>query len=249
MCVVGVSVRAVAEWLEANHKGLVPGAWAVEDSQGVVVVRFRGVGSAQRDAVRVAEEGLRRRYGALFYGDDPAGLPGVLVGQLAGGSLTMATAESCTGGMVGELITGVEGASGVYQGGWITYSNRMKTERLGVSVGLLDEHGAVSSPVAQAMAVGALERSGADVAVSVTGIAGPGGGSADKPVGTVWFGLAMGDESGGVSVVSFLCRFDGGRERVRRVSALTAIQSVRLRLLGERVDVIRWVDVVHERVG
>jgi nicotinamide-nucleotide amidase len=107
---------------------------------------------------------------------------------------TLATAESCTGGAIGKRITDVPGSSSVYLGGIIAYSNRAKVERLGIASGLLEERGAVSEEVALAMADGARARFGASVAVSVTGIAGPGGGSPDKPVGTIWIGIA--DERG-----------------------------------------------------
>lgn len=102
----------------------------------------------------------------------------------------VATAESCTGGMIGAAMTDVPGSSAGFDRGFITYSNAAKTELLGVSSALIAVHGAVSGEVARAMAKGALDRSAASIAVSVTGIAGPDGGSVDKPVGLVWFGLA-----------------------------------------------------------
>lgn len=105
----------------------------------------------------------------------------------------IATAESCTGGMIGAAITDIAGSSAVFDRGFITYSNEAKTELLGVPATLIGEHGAVSAEVAEAMAKGALARSNADVAIAVTGIAGPGGGTAEKPVGLVWFGLATRD--------------------------------------------------------
>ena len=104
--------------------------------------------------------------------------------------LRAATAESCTGGLIAAALTHVPGSSDVVDRGFVTYSNAAKTEMLGVPASLIEAHGAVSAPVAAAMADGALARSLADVTVAVTGVAGPGGGSADKPVGTVWFGCA-----------------------------------------------------------
>lgn len=112
---------------------------------------------------------------------DKAGAEGVMI----------AAAESCTGGMVAAAITDVPGASAVLDRGFVTYSNEAKTEMLGVAPALIAQHGAVSGPVARAMAAGALAKSRADIAVSITGVAGPGGGSARKPVGLVWFGLAI----------------------------------------------------------
>ena len=103
--------------------------------------------------------------------------------------LTAATAESCTGGLIAAALTAVAGSSDVVDRGFVTYSNAAKTEMLGVPAELIAARGAVSEPVAARMAEGALERSGAGVAVAVTGVAGPGGGSAEKPVGLVWFGV------------------------------------------------------------
>ncbi len=104
--------------------------------------------------------------------------------------LMLATAESCTGGMIAASCTDLAGSSAWFERGFVTYSNAAKTELLGVPADVVAEHGAVSEPVARAMAAGALLHSRAQVAVAVTGIAGPSGGSADKPVGTVWFGWA-----------------------------------------------------------
>jgi nicotinamide-nucleotide amidase len=109
------------------------------------------------------------------------------------GGLLLATAESCTGGLIAAVITSIAGCSSVFERGFVTYSNAAKTELLGVPAEMIDEHGAVSEPVARAMAEGALLRSHADIAVSVTGIAGPDGGSAEKPVGLVHFACARRD--------------------------------------------------------
>jgi nicotinamide-nucleotide amidase len=104
--------------------------------------------------------------------------------------IMLATAESCTGGLIAAALTAIAGSSDVVDRGFVTYSNEAKQQMLGVSPALLESHGAVSEPVARAMAEGALARSRAAIAVAVTGVAGPGGGSAEKPVGLVWFGLA-----------------------------------------------------------
>ena len=133
--------------------------------------------------------------------------------------LKIATAESCTGGLVAGALTAIAGSSDVYERGWVTYSNEAKREQLGVSAALLEAHGAVSSEVAEAMAKGALHRSQADVSVSVTGIAGPGGGSAEKPVGLVFIGLARKD---GWSQVE-RCQFDGDRDSVRAQTVTRAL--------------------------
>jgi nicotinamide-nucleotide amidase len=104
--------------------------------------------------------------------------------------LKFATAESCTGGLIANRITNVPGASEVFTHGWVTYANEAKTSQLGVSKEMIEANGAVSEPVARAMAEGALRESGADIAVSVTGIAGPSGGTEGKPVGTAWIAVA-----------------------------------------------------------
>jgi len=113
-----------------------------------------------------------------------------LVALCRAAGVTVATAESCTGGMIAAAITAIPGSSAVLDRGFVTYSNAAKTEMLGVPAALIEAVGAVSEAVAARMAGGAKERAGVDIAVSVTGIAGPDGGSEAKPVGTVWFGLA-----------------------------------------------------------
>lgn len=125
--------------------------------------------------------------------------------------LSLALAESCTGGMIAETITNVAGASDIFYGSAVTYVNSAKERILGVTRETLEKHGAVSSECAEEMACGARRVYGADVAMSVTGIAGPGGGSEGKPVGTVWFGLATKD-----GAETFRRRFDGDRAAVRR---------------------------------
>ncbi len=131
----------------------------------------------------------------------------------------IATAESCTGGLIAGTLTAVAGSSDVYDRGWVTYSNEAKREQLGVPATVLEARGAVSPEVAEAMAKGALHRSKADVAVSVTGIAGPGGGSPEKPVGLVYIGLARKD---GWSQVE-RCMFDGDRDSVRSQTVMRAL--------------------------
>ena len=130
----------------------------------------------------------------------------------------MATAESCTGGMIAAACTDLAGSSNWFERGFVTYSNAAKTELLGVDPVLIDTHGAVSEPVARAMAQGALDRSHAQAAVAVTGVAGPGGGSADKPVGTVWFGWAT-----PAGVTSEVRHFGGDRAAVRQATAAHAL--------------------------
>jgi nicotinamide-nucleotide amidase len=133
---------------------------------------------------------LRERGGEHVYGEDETDLAELVLAAARGGGVRLATAESCTGGLVGARLTEIPGSSDVYLGGVVAYANELKTGVLGVDPALVAEHGAVSEPVALAMVRGAIERLGADAAVSVTGIAGPGGGTAAKPVGTIWYGVA-----------------------------------------------------------
>lgn len=138
---------------------------------------------------------------------------------LAAQELMLACAESCTGGWVAEVVTATAGSSGWFERGFVTYSNAAKTELLGVDAALIAAHGAVSEPVARAMALGALAHSRAQVAVAVTGVAGPTGGSPDKPVGLVWFGFALPGQ-----VLSEKIHFAGDRAAVRAASVHHALQ-------------------------
>ncbi|MFW5661822.1 MAG: CinA family protein [Oceanicaulis sp.] len=132
----------------------------------------------------------------------------------------LATAESCTGGLVAAALTEIAGSSAVVDRGFVTYSNEAKTELLGVPARLIDAHGAVSEQVAGATAEGALAHSRAQLAVSITGVAGPGGGTADKPVGLVWFALA----GAGRPTIAVKRSFGAvGRAKVRQMSVSTAL--------------------------
>jgi nicotinamide-nucleotide amidase len=142
-------------------------------------------------------------------------------------ALTLVTAESCTGGLVGGRLTDVPGSSDVFLGGAIVYSNEAKVAQLAVPEGLLAEHGAVSAEVAAAMAQGARERLGADVAVAVTGIAGPGGGTEAKPVGLVFI-----HASGPMGEHALRLDFPGDRETIRGRATVAALHAVR-RLVTE----------------
>ncbi|HEX9140200.1 MAG TPA: nicotinamide-nucleotide amidase [Steroidobacteraceae bacterium] len=145
------------------------------------------------------------------------------VGQgLKAAGWRLVLAESCTGGWVGKLVTDVAGSSAWFERGLITYSNEAKQQLLGVTAAALRESGAVSAEVAKAMAKGALAASAADLALAVTGIAGPEGGSADKPVGLVWFALAV---KNGASETSRR-QFDGDRDAVRRQAVQTGLNLI-----------------------
>jgi nicotinamide-nucleotide amidase len=140
--------------------------------------------------------------------------------------VTLATAESCTGGLIAAALTAIAGSSDVVDRGFVTYSNEAKTDLVDVPAALIAHYGAVSEDVARAMAAGALARSRASIAVSVTGVAGPGGGSADKPVGLVCFGLAQRDRP----VASERHVFPGDRTAIRAATVAHAFAMIRARL-------------------
>ena len=130
----------------------------------------------------------------------------------------LATAESCTGGLIAASCTALSGSSDWFERGFVTYSNASKTEMLGVDAALIAQHGAVSEAVARAMAEGALAHSHADIAVAVTGVAGPDGGTPDKPVGTVWFAWQVGDQ-----LISEMVHFGGDRHAIRQSTVAHAL--------------------------
>jgi nicotinamide-nucleotide amidase len=156
---------------------------------------------------------------------DPRALCAQLAGLLTGRGWMLATAESCTGGLIAAACTDRAGSSDWFERGFVSYSNAAKSELLGVDPALIAAQGAVSEVVARAMAFGAVRRSQARVSVAVTGVAGPGGGSADKPVGTVWFGFCV----DGV-LTSEMRRFDGDRTAVRQATVQHALEGLLLRL-------------------
>ena len=134
--------------------------------------------------------------------------------------LHLASAESCTGGLVGTLMTAIPGSSAVYAGGFVTYTNQMKIDLLGVAPALIGQYTEVSSPVAKAMAEGARARTGAEIAVSLTGVAGPGGGSEQTPVGTVYIGVST---PRGTVGERFSAPVGANREQVRQAAAVRAM--------------------------
>lgn len=152
-----------------------------------------------------------------------------LVQELADSHQVIALAESCTGGWIGKALTDVPGSSDVFHYGLVSYSNGAKESLLGVQLATLEEHGAVSEAVVIEMAQGAIQLSGANIAVAVSGVAGPGGGSAEKPVGTVWFAWAVRD--GNKTQTSTSCEhFAGDRELVRELTVAHALQGALERL-------------------
>ena len=190
----GIPESSLAERLEAVEDGLGPLTLAYLPGLEGVDLRLTAWDMTAREA-----QPLLDRAGAAIqaivkdhgYGTGEADLAAVLLDRLRAGHLTMAVAESCTGGMIGARMTEVPGSSDVFLGGIIAYANEVKLGLLGVDPAELEREGAVSESVVRAMAAGAASATGADLAVAVTGVAGPGGGSDAKPVGTVWFGFAV----------------------------------------------------------
>ncbi|MFD1559060.1 CinA family protein [Paraburkholderia silviterrae] len=148
--------------------------------------------------------------------------------KLRDARLMLATAESCTGGMVATAITDISGSSGWFERGFVTYSNQAKTEMIGVPADLIEKHGAVSEPVARAMAEGALRNSRAQISLAITGVAGPGGGTPEKPVGMVSFGWSNRLHTSVETLV-----FKGDREQIRVQAAVHALRGL-LALIDEK---------------
>jgi nicotinamide-nucleotide amidase len=180
------------------------------------------------DVYRQLVELLRDRHGQHIFSEDGSQVDDQVAELLTGRRI--ATAESCTGGLLAARLTERPGSSKYIAGGVVAYANEAKTELLGVDAALIEAHGAVSEPIAEAMAAGALRRFGADTAVAITGIAGPDGGTEDKPVGTVCFTVALAD--GGSSTRTL--RLPGGRNDIRERSTTVAMHLLR-RALNEPV--------------
>lgn len=188
--------------------------------KGEVEVDVRYRDAAAESAERLKEE-LRQRHSRSLYSLDGSTVDEVVAGLLAGRRLGLA--ESCSAGLLAARITDVPGSSEYFAGGVVSYSNESKRDLLGVDQALIDEHGAVSAEVAEAMAIGALDRFEADVSVAITGIAGPGGGTDEKPVGLVHFNVRTAE--GGVRAAAPV--IPGGRRDVRERSALVAMHLLR----------------------
>jgi nicotinamide-nucleotide amidase len=229
--VVGPSLGEVeerlADWVAHGAAG--PVDVTTLAAEGEVWVRLRArrpTPSAAAEALAAAEARLVERLGLDCYGRDADTLERVVGRLLAERGLTLAVAESCTGGLLGHRLTNVPGSSRYFERGVMVYSNRAKEELLGVPADVLRVHGAVSAPCAEAMAAGVRRLSGSDCAVAVTGIAGPDGGTPAKPVGTVFIGVATGER-----VTAHQFQLPGDRAAVKWQSAQMALDLLRRRLL------------------
>ncbi|MBW3625555.1 MAG: competence/damage-inducible protein A [Armatimonadetes bacterium] len=215
----------VAELQESENPTVAPILRGMEPS-----FRITARAEDRETALAMVEEmeaRIRERVGEFVYGVDTDTLESVLVREMAARDLTLATAESCTGGLVGHRITNVPGSSAVFHGGVVSYANAAKQSLLGVKPETLESRGAVSEETAGEMAEGARQHLGASVGVAVTGVAGPGGGTPEKPVGLVYMAVTDGD---GIRIERH--KFGGAREDIKARSAQAALNLVRKRLLN-----------------
>jgi nicotinamide-nucleotide amidase len=228
----GVPESALAERIAAIEDALGPLTLAYLPSIAGVDLRLTAweLPPAEADArLGEAVDRLRTELGARCYGEDAADLAAVVLDQLRRRGWRLAVAESCTGGMLGERITAIPGSSDVFVGGVIAYSDAVKAAVLDVPQATLDGHGAVSEAAVRGMAEGATVRFGVECAMAVTGIAGPGGGTPEKPVGTVWIAVRHGGETRALQR-----QFLGERDEIRARSAQAALDLLRHALLEAR---------------
>ena len=226
-----VEQRIGNELTELIRSGLEVGYCA---RPGQVDVRLAALGKDAKTLVQTAEQVVHKRLGDSVFGVGDEEMEALIVHLLEKRKLTLAMAESCTGGGIANRLTNIPGASAVFKLGLVTYSNEAKRALLQVRQETLDEHGAVSKEVAREMAEGARRVAGADYAIAVTGIAGPGGGTSDKPVGTVYIGLAT---SAGTVVHEMHNPWD--RATFKDVTSLQALNLLR-RQLAEVSHAVRF---------
>jgi nicotinamide-nucleotide amidase len=220
----GIAESALADLLGPLAQGVDGMSLAFLPSVESVDLRLtvRGVSESEADEIlKAATLKLRNSAGRYVYGEDGADLADVVLAACRKKGLKIAVAESCTGGMLGERLTAIPGSSDVFLGGVIAYDNAVKREILGVSDADLEEHGAVSEEVATAMAASVKKMLKADIGIGITGVAGPGGGTAAKPVGMVWVALDSEDQK------ARCLRLFGTREEVRQRASQAALDMIR----------------------
>lgn len=220
----GIAESALADMLGEHARSVEGMGVAFLPSVESVDLRVTARGLPAEESDRLLEAGvvkLRAAAGRYVYGEEGADLADVVLNLCRRRGIRLSVAESCTGGMLGARLTAVAGSSDVFVGGVIAYDNAVKRELLGVSDAMLQEHGAVSEEVAARMARAVRERLRADIGIAITGVAGPGGGTASKPVGMVWVALD------GVETSTRCLRLFGTREEVRQRAAQAALDMVR----------------------
>lgn len=230
----GIGESALAEQvqdlLDADNPTVAPLA-----GQGRVRLRITARADTPEKAARQIEpvaDDILSRLGEHFFGKDEETLESALGKMLEAKGATLALAESCTGGLIAKRLTDIPGSSAYFKDGFVTYSNDSKERLLGVPRETLVEHGAVSEEVAEVMACGARSVSGADYGLSVTGVAGPDGGTEEKPVGLVWVGVS--DEAGTIAEKLDLSAWSRSREAIRERSANIALDILRRRVEGKK---------------
>jgi nicotinamide-nucleotide amidase len=222
---VGVPESALADRIESMDGGALGVALAYLPSIAGVDLRLtvRDVPAAEAERrLGTAEARLRERVGEAIYGEDDIDLAAVVLGLCRARGLTIGLAESCTGGLLGARLTAIAGSSDVVRGGVVAYANEIKRDMLSVDQAVLDAHGAVSEPVVCAMAAGVRRVTGASVGLAITGVAGPGGGTLEKPVGTVWIAA---DVNG--TVHARLLKLWGDRDEIRQRAAQWTLDLIR----------------------
>ncbi|MCZ6612470.1 MAG: CinA family nicotinamide mononucleotide deamidase-related protein [Planctomycetota bacterium] len=245
----GVHAYGLAESMAAERIGPITARDSrplvgITVSESIVTARIQAKGplqQAERELENTASL-IMRQWQPYAFGRDDDSLSSAVGSLLRESNRTLTTAESCTGGLLGKMLVDVAGSSAYYVGGWVTYTDALKTSCLGVPQQVLQDHGAVSEPAVCAMAEGALAGSGADYSLAITGIAGPDGGSTPKPVGTVYVGLG---QSRGAHVTVSIRRFEfpGDRSAIRDRAAKTALQMLRFVLLDSPASTaLLWED-------
>jgi nicotinamide-nucleotide amidase len=224
----GIGESRVQEMLETDLSPLVKSGLGIGycARPGAVDMRLTASGAGAEKIVRDGEVVVQKILGANIFGFDDDEIENVVVKLLTAQKKTLALAESCTGGLIAHRVTNVPGASEIFPGGVVSYANSAKEKFLGVRVESLQAHGAVSEIVAREMAIGAREKFGSDFAIAVTGIAGPGGGTSEKPVGTVFIALASAEK---VEVKKMLNPVE--RATFKEMTATQALELLRIQLL------------------
>jgi nicotinamide-nucleotide amidase len=222
-----------AQAMDLTARGRVPDV-GITAHDSTISFRITATAPTEEEARLLIEPTAKliyERFGSLVVGEGSDDVPEAVASELAAANATLATAESCTGGVVAQMITAIPGVSQSYLGGVVSYANEAKIEFLGVPSALIDNHGAVSPQVAAAMAEGVRTRLGADLGLATTGVAGPSGGTPEKPVGLVYLGLAT---SKGTQTRRLDIGSDQPRDIIQRRSSKAALNWVRLTLLEKR---------------